>query len=137
MNRIGLEAWNGLAALTEIRDLPRGQRDVRAWPLLAKLLGGKRQLRLVAQRQLAQRFADRQKAVIGPLAAVSGPTRDVANLGPFLIGLLRLIIHPTDQRLPGVLRRRQHGGAKSLGHVRADRERDDAKARVFPLAAIQ
>src|SRR5882757_1183180 len=37
-------------------------------PLLAKRLRRKRQLRLVAQLQLAQRFADRQKAVIGPSA---------------------------------------------------------------------
>src|SRR5260221_1715680 len=67
-------------------------------PLLAKRLRRKRQLRLVTQFQLAQRFADRQKAVIGPPAAVAGPIRDVANLGPFPIGLLRLVVYPAEQR---------------------------------------
>ena len=37
-------------------------------PSRAERLGGKQQLRLVAQRQLAQRFADREKAVIGAVA---------------------------------------------------------------------
>src|SRR5271169_5409671 len=67
-------------------------------PLLTKHLRGKRQLRLVAQRQLAQRFTHRQKAIIGLLAAVSGPVRDIANLSPFLVALLRLVVHPADQR---------------------------------------
>ena len=38
-----------------------------------EFLRREQQLRLIAQRQLPQRFADRQEAVIRPLAAVSGP----------------------------------------------------------------
>jgi hypothetical protein len=106
-------------------------------PLAAERLGGKRQLRLVAQRQLAQRLADRQEAAIGPVAAVPGPVRDVADLGPFLIGRLRLAVHPPDQRPPRAVRPRQHGGAESFGHVGPDGEVDDAEARVSSLAAIE
>ena len=106
-------------------------------PLRAERLGGKRQLRLVAQRQLAQRFADREKAVIGAVAAVPGPIGHVDDLGPFLIGVLRLAVRFADQWLPRALGRRPHSRAESLGHVGADRELDHAKARVFSLAAIE
>src|SRR5271170_3277308 len=67
-------------------------------------LGRKRQARFIAERQLAQRFADRQEAVIRPLFAVSGPVGNVTNLRPFLVRLVRLAIEHADQRLPFALR---------------------------------
>src|SRR5271167_3633983 len=52
--------------------------------LLTERLGGKRQLPLVAQQQLPQRFADRQEAVIRPLGT-KAPDSLVTNIHQALV----------------------------------------------------
>ena len=56
-----------------------------AGALRTEVLGRKRQFRLIAKRQLAQRLADRQEPVIRLLAGIARPVGYVADLGPFFI----------------------------------------------------
>ncbi len=94
--------------------------------LAGERLGGKRQLLLVPQFQLPQRLADRQEAVIGALAAVSGPVGDVDDLGPFLVGDVRLAVDPPDQRL---LTRSPASQARPRGKLRSHRRRSRTRSR--------
>ena len=85
---------------------------------------------------LPQRLADRQEAIVRPVLAVSRPIRDEADLGPFLIRLLRLPIEHTDQRFPLGFFGLQHRCAERLGYVSAYRKIDDTEPWVLALSAI-
>ena len=108
-----------------------------AGPLAGERLCGERQVGRVTQRQLAQRLADCQEPVIRPVAAVASPVRHVADLGPFLVRLLRFSFEHADQGFPFGFCRCQHGSAKCRGHVGADGEVNYPEPRVFAFATVQ